>query len=48
VTDGGFAKSFEAAGQGQWGPVMQDDLTDATLSLIEQGISDGLRAVSNS
>ena len=27
---------------------MRDDLTDATLSLIEQGISDGLRAVSNS
>jgi len=48
MTYGGFAMSFEAAGQGQWGGVMQDDLTDATLSLIEQEISNGLRAVSNS
>ena len=40
---GGFGKSFEAAGQGQWGGVMQDDLTDATRSLIEQGIADPQR-----
>ena len=37
---GGFGQSFAEAGEGNWGASMQDDLTDATLALIEQGIAD--------
>lgn len=36
----GYGYAFEKAGYGQWGAAMQDDLTDATLQLIEQGIAD--------
>ncbi len=37
---GGFGKAFQEAGYGQWGALMQDDLTDATRWLHEQGIAD--------
>ena len=37
---GGYGYAFEKAGYGQWGAAMQNDLTDATLQLIEQGIAD--------
>lgn len=40
---GGFGKDFEHAGYRQWGRAMQDDLTDATHWLIEQGIADAKR-----
>ena len=36
----GYGYEFEKAGYGQWGQAMQDDLTDATKALIEQGIAD--------
>ncbi len=36
----GFGNRFENAGRHQWGGVMQDDLTDGTKWLIEQGIAD--------
>ena len=36
----GYGHAFQKAGYGQWGAAMQDDLTDATLQLIEQGIAD--------
>ena len=36
---GGWGLEFQAAGIGQWGTKMQDDLTDATRWAIEQGIA---------
>ena len=36
----GFGAEFKRSGYGQWGAAMQDDITDATLALIEQGIAD--------
>ena len=36
---GGYGNGFEQAGYGEWGGKMQDDITDATLWAIEQGIS---------
>ncbi len=39
----GFGKTFLNAGNKQWGRKMQDDLTDATRWLIEQGIADPQR-----
>jgi len=39
----GFGKAFEEAGYGNWGTTMQDDITDATLSIIEKGIADPKR-----
>lgn len=36
----GYGYEFEKAGYGQWGAKIQDDLTDATKALIEQGIAD--------
>ncbi len=36
----GFGKAFEHKGYGQWGALMQDDLTDATRALIKQGVAD--------
>lgn len=39
----GFGLSFKEAGYGKWGTLMQDDLTDATLRLIDQGIADPTR-----
>lgn len=37
---GGYGKSFNDAGHGKWGTLMQDDLTDATLAMIENGVAD--------
>lgn len=37
---GGFGLSFKEAGYGKWGTLMQDDITDATQKLINQGIVD--------
>ena len=36
----GFGAQFRRSGYGQWGAAMQDDITDATLALIERGIAD--------
>lgn len=36
----GFGAEFEAAGYRQWGQAMQDDVTDGTRWLVEQGIAD--------
>ena len=36
----GYGREFSVAGYGQWGAKMQDDVTDATLWAIEQGIAD--------
>ncbi len=37
---GGFGLDFEKAGYGKWGSLMQDDLTDATMALVESGVAD--------
>jgi dipeptidyl aminopeptidase/acylaminoacyl peptidase len=37
---GGYGKAFEDAGHGEWGRKMQDDLTDATHWVVEQGYAD--------
>lgn len=37
---GGYGHQFEYDAYGQWGAEMQDDVTDATLWAIEQGIAD--------
>jgi dipeptidyl aminopeptidase/acylaminoacyl peptidase len=37
---GGFGRAFERMGYRQWGGSMQDDVTDATLWAIEQGVAD--------
>ncbi|MEO0575998.1 MAG: S9 family peptidase [Pseudomonadota bacterium] len=37
---GGFGFQFERSGYQKWGREMQDDVTDATLWAIDQGISD--------
>ncbi len=39
----GFGKSFASAGYGNWGTLMQNDLTDATKLMIEQKIVDPSR-----
>lgn len=36
---GGYGKAFSDAGAQEWGQAMQDDLTDATRWLIEQGVA---------
>ena len=36
---GGSGINFERAGYGEWGAAMQDDITDATLWAIEEGIA---------
>ena len=36
----GYGKTFKKAGERQWGQAMQDDVTDGTRWLIEQGIAD--------
>jgi len=36
----GYGREFEAAGRGQWGRAMQDDLTDATRWAIGEGLAD--------
>lgn len=40
---GGYGNAFVEAGARQWGRAMQDDLTDATQWLIEEGIADSSR-----
>ena len=40
---GGYGKAFEDAGHGEWGRKMQDDLTDATHWVVEQGYADPQR-----
>lgn len=40
---GGYGQSYTKAGAREWGGKMQDDLTDATRWLIEQGIADAGR-----
>lgn len=37
---GGFGREFEESGYRQWGGTMQDDVTDATLWAIKEGIAD--------
>jgi dipeptidyl aminopeptidase/acylaminoacyl peptidase len=37
---GGFGKEFQESGYRQWGGTMQDDVTDATLWAIKEGIAD--------
>jgi len=37
---GGYGREFEGSGYGKWGQEMQDDLTDATLWAIENGVAD--------
>ena len=37
---GGFGRSFENAGAGEWGGKMQDDLTDATCWAVAAGVAD--------
>ncbi len=39
----GYGKEFLEAGQGQWGGLMQSDVTDATKQLIDEGIIDAER-----
>lgn len=39
----GFGRAFEAAGYGQWGLAMQDDITAGVEYLIQQGIADPAR-----
>lgn len=37
---GGYGREFEEAGYMNWGTAMQDDVTDATLWAVDQGIAD--------
>ncbi|RSZ55519.1 S9 family peptidase [Massilia atriviolacea] len=39
----GFGKAFMAAGYGQWGLAMQDDISDGARWLVEQGYADAQR-----
>ncbi len=39
----GYGRAFEAAGYGQWGLKMQDDVTDGVKKLIADGIADPKR-----
>ena len=39
----GYGLGFEEAGRKQWGQAMQDDITDGTQWLIDQGIADPKR-----
>jgi dipeptidyl aminopeptidase/acylaminoacyl peptidase len=39
----GYGAAFEAAGYGQWGRAMQDDVTDGTKWLIDQKLADPTR-----
>ncbi len=39
----GYGESFQKAGSHQWGGAMQDDVTDGTHWLIDQGIADPAR-----
>ena len=35
----GYGVGFQNAGSGKWGTLMQDDVTDATLAMIERGVA---------
>jgi dipeptidyl aminopeptidase/acylaminoacyl peptidase len=37
---GGYGQQFERSGYRKWGTAMQDDVTDATMWLINEGIAD--------
>ncbi len=37
---GGYGQDFETMGHGKWGREMQDDITDATLWAIREGVAD--------
>ncbi len=39
----GYGKAFMEAGYNQWGGLMQQDVTDATKHMIDQGVFDGDR-----
>ena len=39
----GYGRAYEGAGYGEWGRLMQDDVTDATLWAIKSGVADGDR-----
>jgi dipeptidyl aminopeptidase/acylaminoacyl peptidase len=39
----GYGKAFQDAGHGEWGHKMQDDLTDATHWVVDQGYADPKR-----
>jgi acetyl esterase/lipase len=39
----GFGRGFAESGYGEWGRKMQDDITDGTKALVEQGIADPAR-----
>lgn len=39
----GYGEAFEQAGRRQWGQAMQDDITDGTRWLVEQGFADAKR-----
>lgn len=36
----GFGEAFRRAGEGQWGGVMQDDVTDGVKAMIREGVAD--------
>lgn len=36
----GFGEAFRSAGRGQWGGLMQDDVTDGVKAMIHQGVAD--------
>lgn len=36
----GFGVAFRRAGRGQWGGLMQDDVTDGVKAMIRQGVAD--------
>lgn len=36
----GFGRAFADAGRGQWGRMMQDDLTDAVRHMVDSGVAD--------
>jgi dipeptidyl aminopeptidase/acylaminoacyl peptidase len=39
----GFGEAWRKAGKGQWGKLMQSDLTDGVQAMIDQGIADSQR-----
>jgi dipeptidyl aminopeptidase/acylaminoacyl peptidase len=39
----GFGRAWAAAGQKQWGGLMQDDVTDGVKAMIAQGVADSSR-----
>ena len=39
----GFGEAFRNAGRGQWGGLMQDDVTDGVKAIIREGIADPRR-----